>query len=119
MKVGLNRNKAIIEVSDQIFQIGIFPIICESLIVKNDLIEKSWETQKEHTLDEVNEKNKTQYEIQFQIIENLLIANGYTYDKDWWLRSVDMLGLQEFIVMSKMKDVAPDKLKKKEVIQGR
>ena len=118
MKIGLNRNKINIEVCDKVFKIGIFPIICESLIVKNDLIEKAWEEQKEHTLDDINAKNKAQYDIQFEIVENLLLANGYDFDKDWWLSHVDMLGLSEFIVFSKMKDVDPTKLKKKEVIQG-
>lgn len=116
MKIGLNRNIANIEVCEKIFKIGIFPIICESLIVKNDLIEKAWELEKEHKLDDVNEKNKAQYDIQFEIVENLLVANGYEFDKSWWLRHVDMLGIQEFIVMAKMKDIDSSKLKKKEVI---
>ena len=43
---------------------------------------------------------------------------GTNLTKDWWLSHVVMLGISEFIVISKMKDVDQSKLKKKEVIQG-
>jgi len=116
MKIGLNRKTINIEVCDKVFKIGIFPIICDQLIVKNDLIEKAWEKQTEHSIDEINEKNKSQWDIQFQILEYLLISNGYEFDKDWWTSHLDSLGIQEFIVVAKSKDVM--ETKKKAVIQG-
>ena len=119
MKIGLNRKIANIEVCDKIFKIGIFPIACESLIVKHDMLDKEFEKIKKPSVDELNGKNEAQYEIQFEILENLLIANGYEFDRKWWETHLDVLGILEFIITSKSKDIVPDTLKKKEVIQGR
>lgn len=116
MKIGLNRKIATIEVQDKVFKIGIFPIMCESLIVKHDLLEREFEKMKEPTADDVNEKNLAQYEMQFDILENLLIANGYDFDRSWWEMNTDIMGVSEFIILSKSKDIIPEKLKKKETI---
>ncbi len=112
MKIGLNRKTVNIEVCEKTFKIGIFPIICEYLIVKNDVIERAWEKQENKTSEELQKKNKAQLDIQFEILENLLIANGYEYDEKWWKSRLDLLGVQEFIVVAKSKDVIEGSKKK-------
>lgn len=117
MKIGLNRKVINIEVCDKVFKIGIFPIMCDQLIVKNDIIEKEWEKQESPTTEDLAKKNRAQHEIQFELLETLLVANGYEFDKEWWQKHVDLLGIQEFIVIAKSKDVMKD-VKKKEVVKS-
>lgn len=118
MKIGLNRKVVNIEVSDKIFKIGLFPIICESLIIKHDLLEKEYAKIEKPTSDDLQEKNSKQYEIEFEILESLLIANSYNFDREWWELHTDALGMNEFIMLSKIKDIDPTKLKKKETIKN-
>ncbi len=115
MKIGLNRKIINLEVCDKIFKIGIFPIICESLIVKHDLMEKEFEQLKEPSVDELNEKNLAQFELQFEILESLLVSNGYEFDRSWWESHLDILGISEFIIMSKSKDILPNPKKKEKI----
>ena len=115
MKIGLNRKVVEIQVSDKTFKIGLFPIICESLIIKHDLLEKEYAKIENPTSDDLNEKGKAQYEIQFEILESLLISNGYEFDRDWWELHTDTLGIMEFIIVSKSKDIVPNPKKKETV----
>jgi len=118
MKIGLNRKIANIEVCGKIFKIGIFPIACESLIVKHDMLDKEFEKIKKPSVDDLNGKNEAQFELQFEILENLLISNEYEFDRKWWETHLDVLGILEFILTAKSKDIEAVTLKKKEVIQG-
>lgn len=115
MKIGLNRKTIDIEAYDKIFKIGIFPIICDVLIVKHDSLEKEYEKIENPTADDVNGKNQAQYNLQFEILENLLNANGYEFKKDWWEKHFDSLAISEFIVISKSKDAMPTPKKKEQI----
>jgi len=119
MKIGLNRKIANIEVADKTFKIGIFPIACEALIVKHDEMDCEFAKIKEPTVSDLNNKNLAQSDILFEILEKLIVANGYEFDEDWWKIHIDVQGIVEIIIIAKAKDIAPNTVKKKEVIQGR
>lgn len=114
MKTGMNRKVANIEVAGKVFKIGMFPVICELLIIK-----ETENTQaKPTTMEEVMENNKIEYALQFEMLENLLIANDYEFDRAWWELHNDITGIGEFISLARTKDVVPTKLKKKEIIKS-
>lgn len=118
MKIGLNRKIVNIEVSDKTFKIGLFPILCERLIIQHDLMEKEFTKIENPTTDDLQEKNSKQYEIELEILESLLVSNSYEFDRKWWETHTDALGMSEFIMLSKLKDIDPAKLKKKEIIKS-
>lgn len=97
MKIGINRSKIEIGIAKRSFTIGIVPLLATSLIAKHD---------NEQDVDK-------QLDIIFEVVEAILVANGYEYDKDWWLQHCDYQMLMEFVVNTMHKDIPPTKTKKK------
>ncbi len=100
MKVGTHRSKIDIEVMGTRFTIGIVPLFATKLIAKHD---------NEEDFDK-------QLEIILEVVEAILTANGYAYDKKWWEQACDYGMLMEFVVFAMQKDIPPTKDKKKAVV---
>jgi hypothetical protein len=101
MKIGINRSKIKIDVMGTVFEIGIVPLMATQLIVQHD---------NEEDLDK-------QIELTFEVVEAILIANGYEFKRSWWEQACDYEMLMEFIVFSMQKDIPPTKGKKKATVE--
>jgi hypothetical protein len=102
MEVGINRSKIDIKVAKRSFTIGIVPLMATSLIAKHD-----------------NEKDvDKQIEIAFEVVEAVLVANNYEYDREWWEKHCDYSMIMEFILFTLQKDIPPTKSKKKAVVES-
>lgn len=96
MKLGINRKVVEFEIGDQTFKIGIVPVYAHYLVVKHDN----------------NEGNiEDQVAITYEIVESILLANGYEFDKSFWERNLDYVGFVEFIANCLAKDAVKDKKK--------
>lgn len=97
MKVGINRSKIEIDVMGTVLEIGIVPLLAHQLIAQHD------------NAKDLDEK----IEILFKVIEAILTANGYEYNRRWWEKTCDYEMLQEVIILALQKDIPPTKDKKK------
>lgn len=97
MQVGVNRSKIDINVGGIVFTIGIIPLMATKLIADHD---------NEENLDK-------QIELIFEVVEAIVVANGYEFIRNWWERICDYSMLMEFVVFAMQKDIPPTKGKKK------
>lgn len=106
MKVGINRNKVTIEVAEKAFVIGIVPIHAQYLIAQHDTMETDGSFKSEVA------KMEHQIEVLYECVQDILEANGYEFDREWWEARLDIFGFQEFAVACLAKDVVAEGKKK-------
>ena len=106
MKVGINRNKVTIDVAEKQFVIGIVPIHAQFLIAQHDTMET------DGTFESDVKRVEHQLEVLYECVQDILEANGYTFDKMWWEARLDIFGFQEFVVACLSKDIPTDSKKK-------
>lgn len=101
MEVGINRSKIDINVMGTTFTIGIVPLMATKLIVEHD-----------------NETDADrQIELIFQVVEAIVVANGYEWNRSWWEATCDYGMLIEFVIFAMQKDIPPTKGKKKAMVE--
>jgi len=111
MKIGINRNKTIVEFKDLSFEVSIVPIFAEFLIAEHDKKDKEFNIVEEHTEEEMYEHASTSIELLLKIVEAILLANGHDYDEMFWKMNADARTLIEFIADCKLKDFQASKKK--------
>ena len=111
MKIGINRNKTVVEFKDLSFEVSIVPIYAEFLVAEHDKKDKEFREIKEPTEEQSFAHAYGAVEMLLKIVESILLANGYGYDDDFWKRNADTKALVEFIADCKMKDFKQDKKK--------
>ena len=95
MKLGYNRKIESIELGGTVFEIKIVPIRAFALIAMHD-----------------NEGDHAkQSEMIYDVIESILIANGYEFDKAFWEKYADYTMLVEFVTVCTAKDIIEGKKK--------
>lgn len=111
MKIGINRNKTIVEFKDLSFEVSIVPIYAESLIADHDKKEKEFKDIENPSVEQSYEYVNESINLLLAIVESILLANGYKYDEDFWRKSADARTLIEFIAYCKLKDFQASKKK--------
>ena len=117
-KVGVNRKVEEIQVADKTFQIAMIPLRAEYLIMQHDKIEKEYsDKMKEKKADDdyyelYYERNEKCYEILYEVVNDILEANGYHFDREWWDKHIDAYGVIEFLSFCRAKDLIEDVKKK-------
>lgn len=104
MRIGVNRKKIDIDVADKTFTIGLVPIHVNTLVIEDARVAD------DKTLEFVDIANK-QVEITYECVSDILEANGYTFNKDWWEKNMDFQAMQEFVASCLAKDVVESKKK--------
>lgn len=111
MKIGINRNKTVVEFKDLSFEISIVPIYAEFLIAEHDKKDKEFSEIKNPTEEESYAYAYDAVDTLLKTVESILLANGYGYDEDFWKKNADTKTLIEFIAYCKIKDFKQDKKK--------
>ena len=106
MKIGINRNKITIEVAEKQFVIGIVPIHAQFLIAQHDTMET------DGSFESDVQKMDHQLDVLYECVQDILEANGYEFDREWWEVRLDIFGFQEFVVACLSKDIPADSKKK-------
>lgn len=105
------------------FDIAIVPIRVEELLVQHDKINGEYlgklkDIEDEETIgDLVNGHTEDCGRLILEMLESLLVANGYEYDQDWWTARVTYSDIIQIIAFSKAKDMISDKTDKKKVTE--
>jgi len=89
MKIGVNRNLEVFEIGRERFEIRIVPVHAHYLILQHDQADGDLEKQAS---------------ILYDIMQDILEANGYEFKKDFWEKYSDYEGMVEFITTSIAKD---------------
>ena len=108
-RVGINRKVEQIGVADKVFDIAIVPIHVNYLMVQHDAMDAEYE--KDRDIENLAESAERQAEMVYEIVSDLLEANGYVFDQEWWEKSIDYQGMVEFIVFAMGKDYTDTKKK--------
>lgn len=111
MKIGINRNKTIVEFKGFSFEVSIVPIYAESLIADHDKKEKEFRNTENPSVEQSYEYMIESINLLLAIVESILLANGYEFDEDFWRRNADARALIEFIADCKLKDFQASKKK--------
>lgn len=114
MRIGINRQVAKVEIADKEYTIKIVPLLVEHLIVEHDTTEKEFSKKVGEGLEdelEIIQWNQHSFDLFLQMVQVILEANGYEYDREWWLRNADGTTLVEFIASCRAKDFKQDKKK--------
>ena len=111
MKIGINRNKTIVEFKGFSFEVSIVPIYAESLIADHDKKEKEFRNTENPSVEQSYEYMNESINLLLAIVEHILLANGYEFDEDFWRRNADARSLIQFIADCKLKDFQASKKK--------
>ena len=119
-KVGQGRKKVKIEVGKEIFEISFVSTFARKrasdLFKMVDRITKIWaldEPKRTEEYDKLTEDELNDILVsRAECLENLLISNGYEYDKDWWDKFTDDEMQSEFIYYCTAKDTSKKKVVK-------
>ena len=122
-KIGsIDRKKIDILVSDKTFTIGFVSVFARrsaveyqsavSELLQIQSIKDDEEREKKISglsIEDLEHKIK----LRDDVIENILISNGYDYDSDWWDKWTSYSDQNEFIQICLMKDMVQEKKKEK------
>ena len=120
---GIDRKKIDIMVHDKTFTIAFVSVFARKSAMEfqqlvADLIHIQKIEDTEERKKKFNELDKDELERKEQlrndIIENILVSNGYEYDADWWDKFTSYADQNEFIQFCMAKDVLSDKKKQAE-----
>jgi hypothetical protein len=101
MKIGINRKIENFQIHDKEFNIAIVPVHAHYLTVEHDKNEGDFDKQ---------------VSLIYEVVSDILEANGYEFEKEFWEKYLDYKGFVEFVAACLIKDVVPDKKKaRKEV----
>ena len=120
---GIDRKSIDIWISGQTYTISFVSVFARKSAVEfQQAISQLIQIQSTEDIEERNKKLdqlsvedlSRKVELRNDIIENILVSNGYEYDADWWEKNTSYEDQNEFIKFCLMKDVMDDGKKKQE-----